>query len=72
MMLWAKGSAMRKRRMAEDKNERRINTLKWRVASHRYPHKNEAGMEQKMAMDVITPNATRGPPKMLVSLKATM
>jgi hypothetical protein len=27
-MLWAKGSAMRKRRMAEDKNERRINTLK--------------------------------------------
>jgi hypothetical protein len=63
---------MRKRRIAEDKNERRINTLKWRVASHRYPHKKEAGMEQKMAMDVITPKATRGPPKMPVSLKATM
>ena len=70
-MLWAKGSAIKKRIMAEERKERRINALKWRVASHRYPHRNEAGIEQKIAIEVMTPNATSGPPRMLVSLKAT-
>jgi hypothetical protein len=32
---------------------------------------NEAGIEQKMAIEVITPKASRGPPKMLVSWKVT-
>jgi hypothetical protein len=34
-----------------------------------YPQKNEAGIVQKMAIEVITPRATKGPPIMLVSWK---
>ena len=39
--------------------------------SQRYPHRKEAGMEQKMAIEVITPKASSGPPKRLVFLKTT-
>jgi len=71
MMFWANGSAIKKRIIAEEKNDKRIKALKCRVLSHKYPQRKEAGMEQKMAIEVITPKATSGPPRILVSLKAT-
>ena len=39
--------------------------------SQRYPQRNEAGIEQKIAMEVMTPKATSGPPSKLVFLKST-
>jgi hypothetical protein len=41
------------------------------VASQRYPQRNEAGIEQNIAIEVITPKASSGPPKRLVFLKTT-
>ena len=39
------------------------------MASQRYPQRNEAGIEQNIAIEVITPKASSGPPKRLVFLK---
>jgi hypothetical protein len=62
---------MRKRITAEERKERRMNTLKCLVASQRYPHMKDAGIELNTAIDAMTPKATSGPPRTLVSLKAT-
>jgi hypothetical protein len=57
--------------MAEEAKERRIKALYRRVLSQRYPQIYDAGIEANTAMEVMMPNATRGPPKTLVSLNAT-
>ena len=67
MMFWAKGRVIRKRIIAEEAKDNKMKGLHRLVASHSQPQRKEAGMEQKVATDIMTPKATRGPPIILAS-----
>ena len=66
-MFWAKGRVIRKSRRAEEAKESNMKGLYRLIASQNQPQIKEAKIVQNVAMDIMTPKATRGPPMILVS-----